>query len=80
MGYFSNGTEGDFYLDRYCFRCKNWKTRNDDPGESCPIWEAHLFHNGESVFMQTLNSFIPREGGWNKECVFFNMKEDEKCA
>lgn len=67
MGYFSNGTEGMYYQERYCNRC--WHDRNQD----CPIWLAHLTHNykecnnPESI----LHMLIPRDGIENKECKLF---------
>lgn len=47
MAYFSNGTEGLSYQERYCFQCANWKDREDGKGEGCPIWDLHLFHSYE---------------------------------
>jgi hypothetical protein len=36
MGYFSNGTEGMDYHERYCSRCVH------DANDDCPVWNAHL--------------------------------------
>lgn len=41
MGYFSNGTEGALYEERYCDRC----VHQDLDGDGCAIWLAHLLHN-----------------------------------
>ena len=67
MGYFSNGTEGDMYQQRYCNRCKN------DVNEDCPIWLAHLIHNGHEI----LDLFIPRAGVENRPCTMFVEREPE---
>ncbi len=47
MGYFSNGTEGAIYEDRYCSRCIH---SDLGPGKEigvdkpCPIWMMHLLY------------------------------------
>ena len=70
MGYFSNGTEGDMYAQRYCIRCVH---NQDAPG--CPVWGAHSFHNyGQSDEVKDiLNMFIPRseDGMSNGQCRMF---------
>lgn len=42
MAYFSNGTMGDLFRDRNCYRCVNWKDEGDGRGPGCPIMDAHL--------------------------------------
>lgn len=37
MAYFSNGTEGEVYRERFCDRCLY-----DERDGGCPIWFAHL--------------------------------------
>ena len=54
MGHFSNGTEGEIYQERYCFRCVHW---NDDYG--CPVWFLHELHVGEKGWQATLDKLIP---------------------
>ena len=41
MGYFSNGTEGMIFQDRYCSRCVH------DVNNDCPIWLMHLLWSSE---------------------------------
>jgi hypothetical protein len=54
VGYFSNGTEGLMYQEKYCFRCSYW---NDEAG--CPIWLLHELHVGEKKWQPTLDRLIP---------------------
>jgi hypothetical protein len=69
MGYFSNGTEGDFYRERYCDCCEF------DKDESCPIWNMHVQHcyNGSADAKHILDSLIPRSKDKldNDTCFFF---------
>jgi hypothetical protein len=69
MGYFSNGTEGESYFDRYCSRCIH--DRNGD----CPIWGAHLAfaYGAKGDAESILNMLIPRskDGLWNEQCVLW---------
>lgn len=65
MAYFSNGTEGMIYEERYCDRCLHQ--------EGCPVWDAHLLYsyrdcNDESSILHML---IPRDGGRNSQCRMF---------
>lgn len=41
MGYFSNGTEGYDFEERYCQHCVNMPERDD---RGCPVWLAHLIY------------------------------------
>ena len=74
MGYFSNGTEGDYYQAKYCDKCY-W---GDKP---CVVWFAHLTHNydeannNESI----LNILIPRskDGLVNEKCGMFVPSHDK---
>lgn len=69
MGYFSNGTEGADYQERYCFRCIH------DIAESCPVWNAHLLHNYEECNNKSsiLHHLIPKtdDGLGNRRCTMF---------
>ena len=69
MGYFSNGTEGQMYVDEYCSKCIHY--------DNCPIWAAHLIYNYDVVAMPEkespgkaiLNMLIPRSAeGFNEKC------------
>lgn len=70
MAYFSNGTEGEMYRERYCDRCK-W-----DKDHKCPVWLAHLVHNYDDCNKDNspLHLIIPRKKApdfGNEECFFF---------
>jgi hypothetical protein len=71
VGYFSNGTEGELYRERYCERCVH------DRGEAfCPVWEAHLWFNADqhedNAVKEFLDILIPRRpDGSNGECRMF---------
>lgn len=73
MAYFSNGTEGDLYFERYCSRCVH------DRNEDCPIWALHLAHNYEECNKpgSFLHALIPRskDGLSNEECRFFTPEQ-----
>ena len=74
MGYFSNGTEGDMYIDRYCFKCLNRTTREGEGGDGCPIWDLHMVYNytKDTTIRMMLNEIIPRdEKGYNLKCKMF---------
>ena len=72
MAYFSSGTEGADYKARYCLRCANHRDLNDGRGAGCPIWDAHLFFNGDTDgARKVLDALIPREGLGNGECKAF---------
>ena len=49
MGYFSNGTEGAIFEERFCSRCahsdyREGKDFGDRDNPPCPIWMAHLLY------------------------------------
>lgn len=75
MGYFSNGTEGDFYRSAWCERCVNWRDEHDGRGDGCPIWDLHILYNYDqlkkSSLERALSSLIPREGIENGQCRLF---------
>lgn len=78
MGYFSNGTEGDMYEEKYCYKCLNY-----DEEKECPIISLHLHWNyeaqreGEENKKYALDWFIPRneEGPFNQQCRMFREKK-----
>ena len=69
MAYFSNGTEGAMYQERWCSRCVH------DVHEDCPIWAAHLLHNSDGANNpeHILHMLIPRSKGGlgNERCAMF---------
>lgn len=85
MGYFSNGTEGEGYLESYCYRCVHWKDVGDGRGVGCPVWDLHLMHNykecnNKGSFLHVL---IPRvttkaddgiDFPHNGECTMFHER------
>jgi len=88
MAYFSNGSEGSDYEDRYCSNCVNYRDRDSsiplsDGIESCPIWDIHFFYNydqcGKTKLAKTianiLGDLIPRrEDGFAGECKMFRAR------
>lgn len=75
MGYFSNGTEGEIYEDKYCSNCVHCPELF---GKECPVLEAHLEFNYESNAEDILNIFIPRKGIYNDKCKMFFEKQTLK--
>lgn len=76
MGYFSNGTEGEIYQERFCFNCVNWQDKDDGRGPGCAIWDVHLLNNygqfKNDELKQAMAVLIPRaEGGENGQCRQF---------
>ena len=66
MAYFSNGTEGELYQERYCLRCVHGQDG------ACPVWDAHLLFAGcEEQVQDVLDTLIPNAYGWPGECLMF---------
>ena len=68
MGYFSNGTEGAEYEDKYCVKCGN------NRGEGCPVMLLHLLYNYDECNKPDsfLHVLIPRDDkGQNMQCAMF---------
>jgi len=76
MGYFSNGTEGMDYQERYCSRCVH------DANRDCPVWAAHLLHNYDECNNKgsILHMLIPRskDGLGNEQCKMFVPRQKGK--
>lgn len=76
MGYFSNGTEGMDYEDRYCSRC----VHGDDPEKDhwCPVWSLHKDRNYAEANKKDsfLHELIPlsKDGLGNEQCLMFVAK------
>lgn len=53
MAYFSNGTEGEFYQEKFCCRCVHFN--------GCTIWMLHLIHNYDECDNESswLHKLIP---------------------
>jgi hypothetical protein len=72
MGYFSNGSAGDYYENKYCSRCVHVNGKDGKSG--CAVMLAHLVHNYEECNNDgsILHLLIPRDkDGWNQECQMF---------
>lgn len=69
MGYFSNGSEGSDYEEKYCRNCAHNATED----VACPVWLAHLgfAYTAKSDMKAVLDSMIPRSGDGlsNLKCV-----------
>ncbi len=73
MGYFSNGTEGEMYVEAYCEKCLN-SDENAAPG--CAVWDAHLMFNyHEATNAGILDILIPRSEDklYNEQCLMFRL-------
>lgn len=73
MAYFSNGSEGEYYRERYCERCVH-----DGHGENvCAVWRVHQLFNYERLkdgrLAVILDELIPRteDGCGNAQCTLF---------
>lgn len=69
MGYFSNGTEADYWEAKNCRGCAH-----NDEDKGCPVMLAHVLFsyeecNSESNAKTMLDMFIPREGAFNGTCA-----------
>ena len=67
MGYFSNGTEGEMYEERYCANCAHQ--------DGCTVWLAHMVHNYDECNNpeSILHLLIPRskDNVGNEQCTMF---------
>jgi hypothetical protein len=70
MGYFSNGTEGMDYEEKYCSRCIH--SRDDE--KPCAVMEAHMIYNYDECNKpdSILHILIPRKGAYNEACRMFS--------
>ena len=73
MGYFSNGTEWEFYEAEYCTRCAH--VDGPDGKSGCPIVFLHMLHNYDECNKEDsfLHVLIPRrkDGYGNEKCTMF---------
>ena len=72
MGYFSNGTEGMGYQEKYCWHCAH------DGG--CAVWDAHLLCNCSEVVSNecVLGLLIPTKDMENQACKMFMPRQEER--
>lgn len=88
MAYFSNGSEGMDYQERFCMKCRNWRYRENLGGMGCPVWDAHLCFayeecNSKSNAKGMLDMLIPMVDttlGYKTagECAMFLAKSAEE--
>ena len=79
MGYFSCGTEGFDYQERWCFKCTHW-----DDEKGCPVWNTHQWRNYDECNNpdSILHILIPRtkDGLENEKCTMFLLAEGRQDA
>lgn len=72
MGYFSNGTEGDSYEEKYCQKCIHSE-------KDCPILVLHSVYNYEMCNKDNsfLDVLIPRSADKlkNERCKMFVLDD-----
>ena len=70
MAYFSNGTEGMGYEEKYCSKCVHGAE-----DKFCPVWKVHFVFNydqcNENKIKQILDTLIPRKEIENEQCSMF---------
>lgn len=78
MGYFSNGTEGELFKERYCYGCQNLKEDEEFGGDYCPILDLHLLWNYDAVGCNAdqtkkmaLDHFIRRDKNGDQSCQMY---------
>jgi hypothetical protein len=84
MAYFSNGSEGSSYQERYCTRCVH------DLQQDCPVWGLHLAFNYDQIkdgkrtgtVHDFLSSLIPdtEDGLHQDECRMFHEATAEELS
>jgi hypothetical protein len=75
MGYFPNGTSGEFYEEEWCDRCVHQEN-------GCAVWLAHLLRNYEECNNpdSILHILIPRSKDKlsNEQCRMFIEKGEHQ--
>ncbi len=73
MAFFSNGTEGQVYTEKYCQNCIH-----DSDEEMCPVWDLHLdfayelCNEHDSPGKIILDRLIPMDDDrWPQKCSMF---------
>jgi hypothetical protein len=70
MAYFSSGTEGMDYEERYCIRCVH-SDHHEENHPPCQIWMLHQAHNYNEDWRLFLNALIPMNGAYPGQCTMF---------
>jgi hypothetical protein len=81
MGYFANGTEELAFKETYCFNCNNWRQREGEEIEVCPVMDIHFLFsyelcNSKSKGKRMLDMLI--EDRDHQYCLMFSKKGDKK--
>ena len=77
MAYFSNGTEGMMYEEKYCNKCIHLQTDEESGFTHCPIMDAHLQFNYDQNKDEKLKTILdilipPTDDGLHAgECSMF---------
>ena len=76
MGYFSNGSDNEYYEREYCERCQHYPQEGDELG--CAIMDLHWLYNYDECNKKDsfLHALIPRDKkGYNEQCRMFLESE-----
>lgn len=78
MGYFSNGTEGEGFVENWCSRCAHW-TEPDDT-KQCAVWMLHLCYNGDQhkPGLVKITDTLTMHGPTLRELLDDLIREDRK--
>ena len=72
MAYFSNGLEGQAYMEQYCHKCWHY--------DDCPVMLIHVLYNSEQhtdeKVKAILDMLIPTDGINNLQCSMFDITFD----
>lgn len=66
---FSNGTEHEMFLNKYCLNCVNRRLDPASQTMGCPIEDLHILGDGEDHFIQF-------EAGEVATCLMFLPKSN----
>lgn len=82
MSYFSNGTEGEAYFEKYCAHCVHMP--QDPEAGGCAVWLAHLLYSYQLCNEpdNPLDILIPRTGDkiGNQKCTMFLARAKDGAA
>jgi hypothetical protein len=80
MAYFPNGSDGDYYLEKYCNKCIH-----GIQSLPCPVMSLHLEWNYDAVGdkadltkKQALDTLWPCDGVHNGDCAMFSELPEVK--
>jgi hypothetical protein len=80
MGYFPNGTAGDYYEAEFCNKCIHQAQKDEEPG--CPVMMAHMLYAYQLCNQKDdpgkviLDLLIPetKDGIGNERCAMFKHR------